>query len=156
VTDFPIVEGHHPLTETWSIQLSGPFFHRTEHEDVCLWRPGLTIWLAVWGNDKAQTAAERLARIRSFTSADAYDRVEESEEQLLRFAYRLRERKQDKRVDAFYAYVIGASGHVQLAMYFEDEEQFELAQSLWRGVAEKHGEPLPGNTKDTKDTEENS
>lgn len=148
--DFPIIEGRYPLSDTWSIHLPGPFFQRVEREDVCLWRPGLTVWLAVWNNDKAQTAAERLERIRSSISGDASDLTEESQEGVLRFAYRLQEVKQDKRVDAFYAYVIGDSGHVQLAIYFDDEEQLELAQTLWRGVKEVE---TTEDTEDTKDTE---
>jgi len=33
-----------------------------------LWRPGLTLWLAAWGNDKNETQAERLAWIKDAAS----------------------------------------------------------------------------------------
>jgi hypothetical protein len=49
---FPLVSGDYALTEEWAIHLPEKFARRVEEGNLVLWRPGLTIWLAAWGNTK--------------------------------------------------------------------------------------------------------
>ena len=44
---FPIVEGRYQMTGEWSIALPGQFNRRIENQDLVIWRPGFTIWLAI-------------------------------------------------------------------------------------------------------------
>jgi hypothetical protein len=58
---FPIVEGDYALTARWSLYLPEKFARRLEDGSLVLWRHGLTIWLAAWNNDRAESQAQRLA-----------------------------------------------------------------------------------------------
>lgn len=133
--EHPIVEGHQRLTSDWSIDLPGRFKRRLEEGDLHFWRPGLTVVLAVWGNDDHESPQQRLAWIREDMSPDAYDIIEETQDTLLRFAYRLHEESDDERQDALYGFVIADLGHVQVAVYFDDEPDVEVAWSILRSIA---------------------
>src|SRR4051812_32436765 len=65
---FPLVQGDHALTATWSIHLREQFARRVEDGSLVLWRPGLTLWLVAWGNDNNETQDERLAWIKDKAS----------------------------------------------------------------------------------------
>jgi hypothetical protein len=136
--DFPIVEGEYRMTKDWSITLPEKFNRRMEDDDLVIWRPGFTIWVAVWGNDHEESREERLTWLQEEMSPDAFDIEELREEDVLRFAYRLNEESDDARVAAFYGFAIGSDGHVQLAIYFDDENEIELARSIWRSLIQ-HG-----------------
>jgi len=132
--DFPLIDGHYKMTEEWSIFLPQPVHRRVEDGSLVLWRPGLTLWINMWGNDTKETADEQLARIRSDRSPDCFNEIYEEEDGLLRLSYRLQEDTSDERVAAFYGFVVGVSGHVQMAVYFDEEDTLQLAEGLWRSV----------------------
>lgn len=136
---FPIVEGVYRLTEKWSITLPGPFNRRIEDGDLVLWRPGLTMWIAVWGNDERETTSARLEWLRGDASEEAYDFLEEEDGGLLRFSYRLAEESEDDRADALYCFAIADESHVQMAVYFDREQDLETAQALWRSLRSPYG-----------------
>jgi hypothetical protein len=133
--DYPVVEGQYELTDEWSLHLPERFNRRVEDGDLYIWRPGLTLILAVWGNDKSETSAERLAWIREDMSPKAYDVRAEDRGELVSLSYRLREASDDNRVDALYAFVVASSGHLQVAFYFDDESDCELARRILGSVA---------------------
>ena len=70
-------------------------------------------------------------------SPDASDIEEVSADGLLHLAYRLNEESEDQRVAGFYCFVVGASAHVQLAIYFDDEGDVEEAKEIWLNVKEE-------------------
>jgi len=117
--------------------LPGRFNRRIEEGDLVIWRPGFTIWISALNNDKNRSKEERLAWLRAEMSHDAFDVEQVSDEGVLRFAYRLNEESEDQRVAAFCAFAIGASGHVQLAIYLDDEGDVELAKEVWLSVKEE-------------------
>ena len=131
---FPIVEGRYHLTDTWSVELPDKFNRRVEDGDLVLWRPGMTIFIAIWNNDRSESVAERSAWLRADTAPGAYDVVEEDLGTWRRFAYRLREESDDNRVPALYAFSIVEDSHVQLAVYFDEEHDASIALSLWRSL----------------------
>jgi hypothetical protein len=139
--DVPIVEWEYRMTKDWSVTLPEKFNRRMEDDDLVIWRPGFTIWVAVWGNDHKKSREERLTWLQEEMSSGAFDIEELREEDVLRFAYRLKEESDDARVAAFYGFAIGSGGHVQLAFYFDDENELELAKSIWRSLAEHRDEP---------------
>ena len=100
-----------------------------------LWRPGLTLIVAVW-NHEADSPSAQLATLKGDISRDAYDLVEEKRGSMARLAYRLHEAAEDPRQDAFYGYVIGRSSYVQLAVYFDHARDTQTASALWRSVSE--------------------
>lgn len=136
--EFPVVRGHHRLTTTWSIELPGEFNRRIEDGDLVLWRPGMTLFIAIWNNDRAETVTERSEWIREDMDPKAFDIVEAPVGTMQRFAYRLDEGSDDGRVPALYAFTIAEHSHVQLAVYFDSEEDTATALQLWKSI-------LPGN-----------
>ena len=96
---------------------------------MVIWRPGFTIWVSALNNDKNESKEDRLARLRKDVSPDALDVEDVSEEGVLRLRYRLNEESEDRRVAAFYGFVVGVNGHIQLGIYFDDEGDLERGQA---------------------------
>jgi hypothetical protein len=133
---FPVVSGEYPMTAEWTIALPGKFKRRIEDGSLVLWRPGLTAWIEVWRNDQRQSERQRLRQIRADSAPTRFDEIEEHENGLLRYAFRLAEPAEDARAAAVYCFAIGATGHVQMAVYFDQESEAEVALGMWRTVRE--------------------
>lgn len=132
---FPLVQGDHALTATWSIHLPEQFARRVEDGSLVLWRPGLTLWLAAWGNDNKQAQAERLTSIKNEASPARFDARELVSGGVTRFSYRLRDENDGGPVESLNAYVIRDDGHLQLSVYFDDVADAPEAQKLVDSVA---------------------
>jgi hypothetical protein len=133
--EFPLVQGDHALTATWSIYLPEQFARRVEDGSLVLWRPGLTMWLTVWNNDNNETQAARLAWIKDEASTVRFDERESVRGGVTRFSYRLHDASDDAPVESLSAYVIGDDGHLQLSVYFDDAADAAKAQQLVDSVA---------------------
>ena len=134
--DFPLVEGVYRMTEDWSVVLPQPFRRRIEEGSLVLWRPGITSWINVWGNDAGASPTERLSWIQANRAAGGFNEIRADDDGILRYAYRLREDESDERVAAFYCYAVGMGGYVQMAVYFDTETDLPLAEALWRSLQE--------------------
>lgn len=132
--DYPVVRGRYQMTKDWFITLPEPFNRRFERECTVLWRPGITAWISVWGNDNNEAPQERLAWIQEEASPARFDETTERGEGLLRWSYRLLEDSSDDRVAAFYGVCVNELGHVHLSVYFDHESFCEQAVRLWRSV----------------------
>lgn len=133
---FPVVSGAYTLTADWTINLPGEFNLRFEEKDLVIWRPGITLWIAVWGNDEGDTPDQRLSQLVDEIDVGAFHLVTEPDRDIRRFRYRLNEAGADGRVAPFYSFVAGQTGHVQMAIYFNDESDLPLAEQIWRSVRE--------------------
>ena len=122
------------MTADWSISLGGQFNRRTEDGSLVFWRKGLTIWIIVWKNDNGQTVTHRMTRIRGDVSLAAYDILEEQHGSTSGLAYRLLEDAEDERAPAFHGFSVADVGHVQLAVYFNDETAVASAKAIWRSI----------------------
>ena len=111
------------------------FARRVEDGQLVLWRPGLTIWLAAWGNDNNETQTERLAWIKDEASPARFDVSELVGSEVTRFCYRLREENEDGPVESLSAYVIADDGHLQLSVYFDDIADAAKARQIVDSVA---------------------
>jgi hypothetical protein len=134
---FPIVEGDHALTTTWSIHLPERFARRVEDHQLVLWRPGFTIWLAAWDNDHGDSRAKRLAEIKTSLSPDRFAEHQNEAENLTRYSYRLRDENEDGPVESLYGFVISDDGHLQMAIYFDDTKDEAEARKLVESVEER-------------------
>lgn len=128
------------MTADWAVTLSQPFNRRTEDGSQVFWRPGITVWTVVWNNDKAQSQQERLEWLRGETSPDAFDAQSITDGDVIRYSYRLTERREEGVVHALYGFAIGVNGHVQIAIYFDDETDLETARAICESLDET--EPL--------------
>jgi hypothetical protein len=106
-----------------------------EEGDLVLWRPGLTIRLAVWGNDGDESQAQRLKWIKSDASPDRFEERKSTRGGVTRFDYRLRDEDECGVVEALYAFVIGNDGHLQMAIYFDDQADDQAARQLVDSVS---------------------
>ena len=131
---FPLVQGDYALTETWIIHLPEEFARRVEDGQLVLWRPGLTFWLAVWGNDNNETQAARLAWMKDEANPARSDARESVGGGVTRFSYRLRDESEDGPVESLNACVIAADEHLQMSAYFDDVADAAKAQQIVDGV----------------------
>jgi hypothetical protein len=134
---FPIVEGDHALTETWAMRLPAKFARRVEDGSMVLWRPGLTIWLAAWNNDRGQSRAERLAWIKGAASPERFAERESETGGVTRFSYRLHDENPDGAVESLSGYIVGEDGHLQMAVYFDDPADEPTARELVDSVTQR-------------------
>ncbi len=132
--DFPVVQGHMQLTDDWSLFLDQPHNRRLEDGDLVLWRPGFTLWIAIWNNNDDETIEERLDWIVSGTSPDAYDILSARDGAVFRYAYRLNEEREEDNAQAYYGFVIGDDSHVQIAVYFDPGSDLALAKAVVASV----------------------
>lgn len=132
--DYPVVEGHHQLTENWSVNLPIKFSRRIDEEgSLVLWRsePRITIFLDVWNNDQNETRRERLTRIKGIMSENTFDETLTEEEDRVLFTYRLNENEsEDQRVAALHIFGISDTGQTSMVIYFDDEANLEVATSI--------------------------
>lgn len=137
---FPVVEGDHDLTATWTIHLPEPFARRIEDGSLVLWRPGLTIWMTAWNNDKDESQAQRLAWLKKKASKKRTAERTAKDGAITRFSYRLRDENDDGPVESLSAFVIHADGHLQMSVYFDDPADEEKARELGDSVKERQGQ----------------
>lgn len=132
--DYPVVSGAYRLTDEWTATL--PFEMNKRIEDGCLvlWRQGFTVWVIVWGNDNNQSAVERLEEIKGRADGAATDIAVELESNPARLSYRLKEEQERGPVNGLYGFAFKPEGHVQLAVYLDQESDIEDAYSLHRSL----------------------
>jgi hypothetical protein len=134
--NFPAVTGRYQMTREWWITLPGEFNRRVEDGSLVLWRPGLTVWVLVWGNDHSESTQVRLDGFRTRKSSLAFDEEMHHDGDVTRYSYRLTEQDDDGPRSALYAFAIGMTGHVQAAIYFDDETQLAIAKQIWMSFEE--------------------
>lgn len=132
--DFPIVEGKYQMTEEWLITLSQPHNRRVDEGDLVLWRPGLTIWIALWGNDNNQSIDERLEAISSRSSPYAFDVNSKDKGITQAYSYRLNEMENNKVTYSYNGYILANDSHVQVSVYFDSESDLNEAKSIIESV----------------------
>jgi len=136
---FPIVEGRYQMTHEWALVLPEKFNRRIEDGSMVFWRPGMTVWINVWGNGKSTSREDRLHRIKADVSPKAFDIEEQTTSNPWRYTYRIKEHDEQGKVAALYGFAVGESGHVQMAIYLDREADvanaYDIARSLQESVA---------------------
>lgn len=126
------------MTSDWAVTLQQQFNRRLDDGSLVFWRPGITIWVIVWGNDKEESQEARLEWLRSDTSPQAFDAESATDGDITRYSYRLTERRDEGVVHALYAFAIGVDGHVQMAIYCDDKNDLETARAIYWSLDETH------------------
>jgi hypothetical protein len=134
---FPVIGNELKLTQHWSITLPGKFNRRVEDGNLVFWRPGISMWLVVWNNDKSESQTQRLESLKRDATPGAYNFEELRLHGATFFSYRLLEQVGDNRCAALYAFTFGESGHVQSAIYFDDENNLATARNAWLSIREQ-------------------
>ncbi len=131
---FPFVEGQYKLTAHWTLTLPAKFSRRFADKELCLWRPGFTIWASVFGNDQRTPREERMCSLRDVHASKAFGMATGETDDLSLLSYRLAEPSEDQRRPVFHCLAVADDGHLQLAMYFDDEDDLRMAQAIWGSV----------------------
>lgn len=131
---FPIIEGTYQMTDNWAVTLDQKYNRRIEDGSLVIWRPGFTIWTKVWNLKADETPEIRLQALKEDISEDAQNIVEISEEVPLLLSYQLKEDSDDDRQPAFYGFAVSASGHVQIAIYFDHPGDLKTAQKIFASL----------------------
>lgn len=136
---YPIISGKYKITKEWSIDLPGKFNKRFEDDSLVIWKPRFTMWIIVWNNNKNLNPFDQLEIVRQSKSNKAYDLIEIREPNTYRYGYKLDEwREEEKRtVYAFYGYVSGRDGYTQIAFYYDNKADFEIAKKIWLSIEEQ-------------------
>jgi hypothetical protein len=133
----PLVEGTHALNAAWSIHLPGEFARRVEDDSLVLWRPGLTIWLAIWNNDRGESQAERLAAIKKSAAKARHSEQERVTTHESRYSYRLRDENEAGPIESLNAFIITNDEHLQIAVYFDDPATEAAAVQLVESITRR-------------------
>jgi len=132
--DFPLLIGRVAPVKNWSLHLPAAFNWRIEEDQMVIWRPGFTIWLTAWKNDKHESVAQRKDQIALDASPQGYDEWTTQDGEFSYYSYRLAETSEDERADAFYGFAIGDDGHLLLSIYFDEERDVTLARDILNSV----------------------
>ena len=127
---FPIARGRHALTKNWMLVLPDDYARRIEDGSLVLWRPGITLWINAWGNDRGESQAARLAAMTSDISKSAREIEKSTADGVLRFSYFLTEEGQD----ALYAFAFSDPGHLQMAIYFDDPSDAATVRTIAQSI----------------------
>jgi hypothetical protein len=133
---FPIVSDRYQMTEDWALTLPLQFQRRFEDQDLVLWRPGFTMWINIWGAS-GETPQARCTRVRETADPNAFDAKVVDHRETLWLSYRLNEPDEERGTRfALYGFAFGVSGDVNIAFYFDDESDLEIARTIWLSVNE--------------------
>jgi len=130
----PIVDGAVQITEAWSIELDQPYNRTQQDGALVFWRPGFTIWLSAWGNENHDSIEQRAEWIVAESAPDDYDIVSGQRGAVFRHAFRRDEETTEGLLQGFYGYTVAADGHLQMAIFFDAEEDLALAKSIVESV----------------------
>ena len=132
--DFPVVSGDYRLSEDWALTLPAEMNSRMEGQHLVLWRPGFTVWLSLLKNCYGESIQERLQRLQSDTSPDAFGVSVRADDTPARYSYRLNEDRQEGVVYALYGFALKEDGHLQIAIEVDREADLEDAESLFNSL----------------------
>lgn len=132
--DFPVVEGKYQMTPEWFITLGQAHNRRVDEGSLVLWRPGLTIWVNVWGNDNNESIEERLKWITAESSPNAFEINSATKGNVHAYSYRLNETENSKVTYSYNGYILVNDSHVQVSVYFDLESEASEAKSIIKSV----------------------
>ncbi|MFC9897854.1 hypothetical protein ACFVMC_29545 [Nocardia sp. NPDC127579] len=131
--DYPLVEGEHMMTDSWSVRLPAQFCRRIEDGALVLWRPGVTAWTVVHGSG-GRPLSDRLQRVKQIASTERFEEDEYRDGGLTYYRYRLRDANEDGDIDALYVFAFTETQHIQLAIYFDGPDDEVLARRIATGL----------------------
>ena len=125
VVFLPPVSGPTRLSAHWGLSVPGYCLRRVDEGNLVIWRPGLTLWLAI-GNGEFDVA-ERLAELRDEIAEGTAIEANEGDGWAT-LTYR-NEEESSWRVQA-----VSASQHLMIAAYFDDDDAEADAQAALGSV----------------------
>lgn len=113
-----------------------PLNRRVEDGDLIFWRPGFTIYLAFWENEKKESIKDRLKWLKEGTSPGAINKREFTVgDEISRFSYELKEDHDGQTILGYYGFVIAPREHVQFATYLDEETDLKMAKDIFNSIS---------------------
>ncbi len=133
------------ISEEWWIGLDESYKTRVEDGSLVLWRPERTVWISIWNDRDGRTPRDRLAHWVAERDIRAADLFQESDGDLLRHGYLLAEPEETggDRL-GLYSYTVSTSSTVQMACYFDLQEDLGWATAVAKSLS--FGSPDPRRT----------
>lgn len=130
------------ISAEWWIGLDDSYRERVDDGSLVFWRPERTVWINIWKDADGRTPRERLDGWRANRAPDAADLYETEDHGLLRYGYLLEEPEDEggHRLGV-YSFTVGASSTVQMACYFDLENDLGWATAVSRSLS--FGAPDP-------------
>ena len=130
------------ITNHWSIELDADFFRRVDDGDLVLWKPGRTVYAAVYWTDvaAAEEAIARMVEGRPGVPRRTFDR---SEPGLAGHAYLLPEGEGAARYWGLNTWTACRMSVACVTFYFRHVGELDWALRAWQSV--RHGVGAVGN-----------
>jgi hypothetical protein len=126
----PIVEGEQSLTKEWTLTLPDRYARRIEDGSLVLWRPGITVWINAWSNDKGEPQAKRVAELEKSAPRGAREMREEARDGATQVTYRLTE----DETESLTVLTVSDTGQLQMSIYFDHDGDIETARMIAASV----------------------
>ena len=135
--EYSVVSGSYKLTNNWSVDLPIELSRRIEDGDLVLWRPGLTFWIAIWGNDSEESQEDRVLEILKMANTARTEQQVERDGTLTRLTYELTETDPEREHSIYGSisgHVLADTEHVQISSYFDTPEARSLGYRVIHSV----------------------
>jgi hypothetical protein len=121
------------ITNHWSMELDADFFRRVDDGDLVLWKPGRTVYAAVYWTDiaAAEEAIARMVEGRPGVPRRTFDR---SEPGLAGHAYLLPEGEAHDRYWGLNTWTASRKSVACVTFYFQHLAELDWALRAWQSV----------------------
>lgn len=145
VTDFDIEDDYmttHRLTEDWTIEINNLFERSVEEDGTLYYTTGdKSIRLIIWNSDKNKDElyVDYIQDIenRDQTKSKTLDKFEFSENDVSRIGYLIEENDDEKTYSVIYGFSIISKEVIQIAIYFDEKNDFDWAINTWKNIKQK-------------------
>lgn len=132
----------HLITEEWTIEINNLFERRKEENGDLLYTTGdKSVRVAIWNFDQTKNEIYQ-DQVESIENRDESESVtlskyEFSDLDISRIGYKIRENDESKSYDVIYGFSIVDKEIIQLAFYFDNQEDESWAIETWKNIKKK-------------------
>lgn len=138
----------HDLTEEWTIRINNLFERRKEESGDLLYTTGdKSVRIAIWNceqtkNEIYQDHVESIEN-RDESESPTLSKYEFSNAGISRIGYRIQENDESKIYNVIYGFTIVDKQIIQIAIYFNNQEDEPWAIETWKNIKKKtrHNKP---------------
>jgi hypothetical protein len=122
-----------PITSDWGMELEEGYQRQVQDGDLVLWKPGRTVYAAVYSTDNAEAeeAIEKMLHDRPASPLRTFDRAEGS---IAGHAYLLPEGEGGDEYWGLNTWTAAKGSVACVTFYFDAIEDLEWALAAWRTV----------------------
>lgn len=142
VTDFDIEDDYmttHKLTQDWTIEINNLFERSIEEDGTLYYTTGdKSIRLIVWNSEKNKQELyvdyNQDIENRDQTKSKTLEKFEFSDNDVSRIGYLIEENDNEKRYLVIYGFSIIDKEVIQVAIYFDERNDFDWAKNTWKNI----------------------